>query len=114
MKNKLLYLWIFIILLTLHFLSCTPDQYVQLEFVPCQDTGYAVIRKIQIAYSHEFDTLACIRKYSLGDTTYWEPACIDNRQTVKQGDSKDTLLQTYPWPFVKFVKAKVKLERCKN
>ncbi len=107
MKNKLC----LGVIVALHFVSCTPDQYVQLDAVPRQDTGYAIMRKVQIIYSNEFDTLACIRNYSLEDTTYWEPACVDNRQTVKQGDSKDTLLQTYPWPFIRFIVDKNAVKR---
>ena len=112
MKNKLLYLWIAIILLFLHTLSCTPDQYVQLVPSVQQDTGYVVMRHWQVIYADEFETLNCIRKIELGDTTFWETGCVDNRITPQLGDSKDTIYQTYPWRLIRFVKAKVKLESC--
>ena len=112
MKNKLLYLWIAITLLVLHFTSCTPDNYVQLTPRVQTDTGYVVMRHWQEIYANEFETLNCIRKIELGDTTFWETGCVDNRITPQLGDSKDTIYQTYPWRLIRFVKAKVKLESC--
>ncbi len=129
MKNKLLYLWIAILLLFLHTLSCTPDQYVQIvpKVQPVkndssslhvnsyqdlqEDTGYVVMRHWQEIYADEFETLNCIRRIE-DDTTYWETGCVDNRITPQLGDSKDTIYQTYPWRLIRFVEAKVKLESC--
>ena len=106
MKNKLILL---VVLLTY---SCTPDQYVQIVPKVQKDTGYVVMRHWQEIYADEFETLNCIRKIELGDTTYWETGCVDNRITPQLGDSKDTIYQTYPWRLIRFVKAKVKLESC--
>ncbi len=111
MKNKLIYLWIAIILLFLHTLSCTPDQYVQIVPRVQTDTGYVEMRHWQEIYADEFETLNCIRKIE-NDTTYWETGCVDNRITPQLGDSKDTIYQTYPWRLIRFVKSNVKLETC--
>jgi hypothetical protein len=104
-------IWI-VAIIALHFTSCTPDNYVQIVPRVQTDTGYVVMRHWQEIYVDEFETLNCIRKIELGDTTFWETGCVDNRITPQLGDSKDTIYQTYPWRLIRFVKANVKLEKC--
>lgn len=71
MKNKLLYLWIFIILFFFYCFSCTPDEY---QVTETKQVGFAY----QPNYGHCPDPLpvACYRIVN-DSISYWEPSCQD-------------------------------------
>ena len=97
MKNKLLGL-------LLVLASCTPDYYQADE----TEIGYALMTNV---YGYpEPDTLYCLRKIEDGDTTFYETGCVYDKVKGR----KDTIYPTYPWPLIRFVKAKVKLESCEG
>lgn len=100
-NNKLMYLWLLIILLALHFFACTPDEYRVTE---TKQVGFAY----QPNYGHYPDPLpvACYRIVN-DSISYWEPSCQD-----KIGDK--LLKITAPVLFfVQDESAKIYFDTCK-
>ena len=105
-SNNFFYFWVAIILLALHFTSCTPDDYYNADEA---EIGYALMTNL---YGYpEPDTLYCLRKIEDGDTTFYETGCVYDRVKGR----KDTIYPTYPWPLIRFVpypKAIQRFEKC--